>query len=398
MSGMVIIGAGECGTRAAFALRETGYDGHITLFGAEPGLPYERPPLSKPNSDGTCLKPICDDAALGVSRIAYVPGVEILSIDRENHTVVHTNGSQSFDKLLLATGARARGLDCPGAELTSTFRTHTDADRLYREFAGKRRVLIVGAGLIGFELAAYLTSKGTRVTIAERGNRPMNRAVPEPLVERLIARHIENGIKLLLNTEVACVEVGRVEFVSGTTIEVDAVVVAIGVIPNTALAEAAGLTVDNGILVNDRLQTSDPDIFAAGDCAVGPSVHASGLIRLESWRNARQQGDHVAGSMLGAKEPFRAIPWFWSDQFDLGLQVSGTWNGSRQTISRHTDDSTLLFQLSETDTLTCVAGIGPGAAIAKDIRIAERLIEKAGVANVAALSDPSVNLKTLLKA
>lgn len=398
MIGMVVVGAGECGTRAAFALREAGYDGPVTLIGQEPGLPYERPPLSKPGADRTCLKLICDEERLAGARIDYRSATMVRAIDRDARTVVTVDDGIPYDKLLLATGARPRPLTCAGGEAAITFRTHAEAELMYRRLDGVRRVVLVGAGLIGLELAAQFRTAGLDVTVLERGWTPLRRSVPAPLARRIVDRHLAEGVEILLGTEVATIRDGSVLLADGDSREADVVLVAVGVVPDAALAEAAGLAVDNGIVVDDRLRTSDPHVFAAGDCANATSFHADAPLRLESWRNARDQGTHAANAMLGDTAPFRAVPWFWSDQYDLGLQVAGLWREGRDTVRRVDGDTEILWQTADDGRLTCAAGLGPGNAVAKDIRLAEKLIEMGARPDPASLSDPGSNLKRLLRA
>lgn len=400
MDAMVIVGAGECGTRAAFALRESGWEGRIVLIGDEPGMPYERPPLSKPGNEGAVRRPICDDERLAAARIEYRPEVRVSALERDRRALRLPSGAElAYEKLLLATGARPRKLQCPGADSVQVFRTHADAMALYDSAKSAGRALLVGAGLIGMELAATLRAAGLRVTVVEAGTRALGRAVPEMLAERLLQCHRAQGVEFLFATGIECVHGGLVTLTDGSVRQADIILAAIGVVPDTALAEAAGLEVDNGIVVNARLATADPHIFAAGDCARAPSRYANGAIRLESWRNAQDQGTHAAQAMLGAEAPFDAVPWFWSDQYELGLQVAGLPDPSRPHVRRQLPaGAEVLFQLGEDGRLLCASGLGPGNTVAKEIRIAEMLIARGIRPPVQALQDPSFNLKTLLRA
>ncbi|WP_322046757.1 NAD(P)/FAD-dependent oxidoreductase [Paraburkholderia sp. J67] len=398
---MVIIGAGECGARAAFALRESGWDGRIVLIGNEPGVPYERPPLSKPTETGVCHRPVCDDARLSDAKIEYLCGVEVERLDRSAKRVRLSDGVEiEYDKLLLATGARARALTCAGGERALLFRTLNDAQRLYGAIGNARHVALIGAGLIGMELAATMRTAGIDVTVIEAAPRPLGRAVPATLADRLLARHLEEGVKFRFNAAVSTIEDDKVILTDGTTVPAEVVVAAIGVVPETALAEQAGLITDNGIVVNHRLATSDPDIYAAGDCARAPSRYAAGgSLRLESWRNAQDQGLHAAKSMLGHDMAFDAVPWFWSDQYDLGLQIAGIPDPALSNVVRRlTDDSEVLFQIGGDGRLLSASGLGRGHGVAKEIKLAEMLIARGASPSPASLQDPSVNLKSLLRA
>jgi 3-phenylpropionate/trans-cinnamate dioxygenase ferredoxin reductase subunit len=399
MATMAIVGAGECGARAAFTLRESGWDGDIVLFGAEPGLPYERPPLSKPGTDGANFRPIADAQRLQAAAIDFRPGVPVAAVKAGGRRLVLADGRElPYEKLLLATGARPRDLQCPGAEAVHVFRTHADAVVLYEKAKCGRRALLVGAGLIGLELAATLRAAGLEVTVVEAAPRALGRAVLPALAERLLARHRAEGVEVLLGTGIERIDDGVVTLADGSTREADVVLAAIGVVPETTLAEAAGLAVDNGIVVDGRLASSDPHIFAAGDCARAPSRFAPGPVRLENWRNAQDQGAHAARAMLGAAEHYDAVPWFWSDQYDLGLQVAGLPEPGRACVARRVSaEAEILFQLADDGRLLSASGLGPGTSIAKDIRIAEMLIARAARPAAEALQDTSLKLKTLLR-
>ncbi|MGU7772748.1 NAD(P)/FAD-dependent oxidoreductase [Burkholderia sp. MR1-5-21] len=401
MTPIVIIGAGECGTRAAFELRERGWLGGIVLIGSEPGLPYERPPLSKPTEAGVRHRLVCDEARLRAAGIAYLCGVEVDALDRPNRCVRLTDGrSIEYDKVLLATGARARPLSCPGGDRALPFRTLPDAQALYRLTAGARSVALIGAGLIGMELAATLRTAGIDVTVIEAGPRPLGRAVPAVLAERLLARHRDEGVRFRFDAGVSSIDGDTVALSDGTAVEADVVVAAIGVVPEAALAARAGLASDNGIVVDARLATSDPNVFAAGDCARVPSRHSNGAhVRFESWRNAQDQGAHAARSMLGDDAAFDAVPWFWSDQYDLGLQVAGMPDPARPSVARRlSNDADVLFQLADDGRLVAASGLGTGNGVAREIRLAEMLIARGARPSPDALQDPAVSLKSLLRA
>lgn len=394
MAGIVIVGAGECGVRAAFALRERRYEGAVTLISEEAHLPYERPPLSKGGIP--TQKVIRSKADYEQARIELCLGMRIETLDFASHILVARDGSSwAYDKLLLATGARARLF--PGTEGAATLRTFDDAVGIFQRLHAGARLAIIGGGFIGLELAAAARALEVQVTVIEAAPRLMARAVPAEIAAVVEQRHRDECVDLRLGTQVASLVAGGVETADGLTIPSDIVVAGTGAMPNTELAEKAGLKVGNGIRVDSRFRTSAPDVFAAGDCCSIP--HQGSWLRLESWRVAQDQGAHAAAAMLGEAEDFTTVPWFWSDQYDLGLQVAGLATAEAKTTVRHlSEDATIAFQHDVEGRLTCAAGVGPGNRVAKDIRLAEMLIARHACPSVDQLADPTVNLKSLLKA
>jgi len=268
MVGIVIIGAGECGTRAAFALREAGYSGSVTLVGAEPHLPYERPPLSKPMSGAVQMKLICAREALESAGIDYLLGLSASKLEAEAGSVILSDGRVlKYEKLLLATGARPRRLTCLGAELALDFRSYADAEAIFSRAAKGRHVAIIGGGLIGMELASVLRGKGTAVSVIEAAPRPLGRAVLTRFAEKLSARHRAEGVHFHLHRGVTAIGEDGVTLTDDSIVPADLVISAIGVSPEITLAGTAGLATDNGILTDMYLRTSVSNIFAAGDCA-----------------------------------------------------------------------------------------------------------------------------------
>lgn len=396
MDRIVIIGAGEAGTRAAFALREAGFTGSVTLTGTEPHLPYERPPLSKPLNGAVQMKPICGAEALQAAGIDYLQGVSALSLDPDTRSVAFSDGrTLTYDKLLLATGARPRRLTCPGAERALDFRTYADAATIFSSADPGKSIAIIGGGLIGMELAAVLRGKGITVSVIEMAAKPLGRAVPPRFAAKLHARHQEEGVAFHLGQGMAAITDDAVLLADGSAVPADIVVAAIGVSADVALAEAAGIATANGILTDGFLRTSDPNIFAAGDCAA-VAQPGGGYIRFESWRNARSQAETAVRNMVGGKEAFGAIPWFWTDQYDLGLQVAGLPQPEYQSVIRQLDGGELEFYLDD-GRLLAAAGLGSCNSVARDIKLAEMLIAAGINPDPAALADPGVNLKALLK-
>ncbi len=408
MNRIVIVGAGECGARAAFALREKGHEGDITLIGAEPHLPYERPPLSKEGLAGQ-LEPkfVADASRYQAAGIQVLTDTPVETIDRDAKTVRLADGRQlSYDRLLLTTGARPRSL--PGLSETSPLirmlRTHTDAAAIRSKLAPGKVLAIIGGGFIGLELAATARKLGADVVLLEGLPRVLSRGVPEEIATVIAARHRLEGVDIRCNTKIAGIaereEKVEIELANGEILVADLVVVGIGAVPNTALAEAAGLAIDNGIAVDETLCTSDPDIFAAGDCCSYPLGHYGGRrIRLEAWRNAQDQGTLAAANLLGAAETIVSVPWFWSDQYELTLQMAGLADGAVMTVQRDLGDGAfILFHLDASGRLISASGIGTGNAIARDIRLAEMLIATGKRPDPQALGSIDIKLKALLAA
>ena len=408
MAHFVIIGAGECGGRAAFALREKGFDGEITLVGSEPHAPYERPPLSKAGLSGSIdPKVIAAHEAYAAGNIRLLTGVTATGLDATAYRVALLDGSHlSYDRLLLATGASAR--DFPNAPADSrhirSLRTHYDAVTLNATLQPGKRLAVIGGGFIGLEVAATARQLGADVVLIEGLERVLKRGVPEDIAHFISERHRAEGVDLRCATSIEALieqnDKAVIRLSSDETIEADLALVGIGARPNVELAEAAGLAIDNGIAVDDRLRTSAPDIFAAGDCCSFPlDIYGSRRVRLESWRNAQEQGTLAAANMLGANEAICAVPWFWSDQYDMTLQIAGLADGAVTHLRRDLGEGAfILFHLDVEGRLLAASGIGPGNAVARDIRLAEMLIARRASPAPEALGSQAVKLKSLLAA
>lgn len=402
MAGMVIIGAGECGTRAALALREAGYDGSVTLLGAELHVPYERPPLSKDAivSETPMPKGIAGVDGLGAAAIDFRPGATAAAIDRGRRVVRLGDGTElPYARLLLATGARPRTLALPGADGPNVvvLRTLDDAARIRAALGPGRRLAVIGGGFIGLELAASARKLGTDVTVIEAQPRLLTRGVPAEIAAVLEARHRIEGVTLVFNARIEAITPSGVRLGDGSEIVADIVVVGIGAAPDTELAAACGLVLENGVAVDATLVSSDPDIFAAGDCCAFKDPRYGRRVRLESWRSAQEQGGLAARNMLGQGEPLAAVPWFWSDQYDLTLQIAGLADGAVAHVRRDLKDGAfVLFHRAVDGRLLAASGIGSGNAVAKDIRLAEMMIARGAHPDPTALADPATNLKKLL--
>ncbi len=405
---IVIVGAGEAGARAAVALREEGFAGAVTMIGAEALPPYERPPLSKAvltSREEPSPSVIAQAAALEERGVSWVGGLSIVALDRGAHQVVASDGRRfGYDRLCLATGAAPRRLAIGDPEACLVLRGYADALALRRRFVAGARIAIIGAGFIGLELASSAVSRGCAVTVVEAAPRIMIRGVPAEIAEIVARRHQRAGVELILGARIASIERSAdgaaVILEDGRRIEADHVVAGVGAAPDTALAASCGLAVDNGVAVDGALRTSDPDIFAIGDCASFPHPLYDGRrIRLEAWRNAQDHGAFVARSMLGAVAPYAAIPWFWSDQHDLCVQIAGLADEGCAVARRDLGDGALmLFHLAEDGRLVAASAVGPLGKIARDVRLAEMLIARRAAPDPASLTSPDVKLKSLLTA
>jgi 3-phenylpropionate/trans-cinnamate dioxygenase ferredoxin reductase subunit len=329
-----IIGAGLAATSAAEALRSEGFDGRIVLLGNENAHPYNRPPLSKDYLQGTSERDslfLHPDAWYTEQQIDLRLGVEVTAIDRSERQV-HTAGGQriGYDKLLLATGSAPRRVDVPGAEFDNVLylRRLDDCEAMKTAFSAANRVVIIGAGWIGLETAAAARAAGCEVTVVEMTELPLLRVLGREMAEIYAALHRAHGVELLLDATLTEItgENGRATGImlgDGTRIAADAVVVGVGITPNTALAETAGLTIENGVLVDQCLVTSDPDVFAAGDVANAYYPHLGVHLRLEHWSAALNQGPVAAANMLGNTTAYDQVPYFYSDQYEMGMEYSG---------------------------------------------------------------------------
>ncbi|MCK1744856.1 FAD-dependent oxidoreductase [Bradyrhizobium sp. 139] len=404
---MVIVGAGVAGTAAAMALREGGCGSPVILIGNEAMLPYERPPLSKAIiSDETVPEPklLIAPERLAELEIDYLGGRTVKWIDRAAHTVALSNGAQlAYTRLLLTTGARPRQLSVPVApgSRIATLRTYADALAIRRVIGPGCEVVVIGGGFIGLEVAASAVSRGASVSVLEAGTRLLTRAVPARIAELIRGKHERSGVRIETSAIVERIDAkdGRSEIVlaDGRTHIADLVVVGIGAVPNTELARAAGLTVDNGIVVDETLATPDPDIFAAGDCCSFPHRLYGERVRLEVWRNAQRQGVAAAGNMLGASQPYEDVPWFWSDQYDETLQIAGLCREQDVAVVRNLGaKGRLFFYLAADRRLISACGFGSLSAVAKEIRFAEMMIGRRLAPDAEALADPTVSIKSLL--
>jgi 3-phenylpropionate/trans-cinnamate dioxygenase ferredoxin reductase subunit len=330
----LIVGAGLAGTSAAEALRINGFGGRVVLLGDEKAHPYDRPPLSKDYLQGKSeldkvfLHP---DAWYAEQDIELRLGVQVTAVDRDAHQVSTAGGERiGYDKLLLATGSSPRRLRLPGADLRGVLylRRLEESDAMKAAFAAASRVAMIGAGWIGLETAAAARAAGCAVTVVDVAELPLLAVLGKEMAEMYAGLHRRNGVEFRLGaklTEITGKDGATIglRLEDGSFIDADAVVVAVGITPNTELAEAAGLTVDNGVLVDEHLATSDPDVFAAGDVANAFYPNLGTHLRLEHWSAALNQGPVAAANMLGKNTSYDQVPYFFSDQYDMGMEYSG---------------------------------------------------------------------------
>jgi len=332
-SSFVIVGGGLAGAKAAEALRDQGYDGALTLVGAEKHLPYERPPLSKGYLAGTSAREemdVHDSDWYADRRVNLMLGASVADVDAADHAVTLDDGRPlRYDKLLLATGSRPRTFSMPGsgASGVQTLRNVEDSERISAAIKTGARVALIGGGWIGMEIAANAREAGSEVTVLEAGALPLGVLGPE-LAQVFVELHREHGVEFHLDARISEItttdaRATGVRLTDGSHVEADLVLVGIGAVPNVELAVDAGLRVDNGVLVDEALQTSDPDIYAVGDIANHLHPVLGRRVRVEHWANALNQPTAAAATMLGRRTPYPELPYFFTDQYDLGMEYVG---------------------------------------------------------------------------
>jgi 3-phenylpropionate/trans-cinnamate dioxygenase ferredoxin reductase subunit len=340
---VVIVGAGHAGFQAAAALRQEGFEGRIVLIGDESPLPYQRPPLSKAyllgkiGADTLCFRP---ETYFADQRIELVRGRAEAIARREQRVRLGSGAAIAYDHLVLALGARNRSLAVPGSNLDGVagLRSLADADALGTRLKHARRVAVIGAGFIGLEFAAAARALGAEVEVIELGDRPMARGLSHEMSRFFAQALAADGIRCRFREAVAAIHGGSggvcgLQTLSGERLAADLVLVGIDVVPNVELAAAAGLAIENGILTDAALLTSDPAISAIGDCAAFPSPWTGRLARLESVQNATDHARTVAARLRGKPARYEAVPWFWTEQGALKLQMAGLAEGSDGTVT-----------------------------------------------------------------
>lgn len=397
----LIIGASHAGVNCAFALRKEGWSGEIILIDPDPLLPYHRPPLSKDYLTGQAESNknlLRGELSYEKENITLSLGKKVASIHKEEKYVVLSDGSQqNYDKLVIATGARPLVPKIPGLESSSqvfTLRDAQDARKIHDAFQASqhKRVGIIGAGYIGLEAAASLKKLGAEVHIFEREERVLSRVTSPELSHFFQQLHTEKGVNILLEKTVISVEKEESYMVircgDETSVEVDLLLLACGILPNTDVAKKAGLEIENGISVDASARTQDPHIYAIGDCSFHHNPHYDRYIRLESVQNAADQAKVAAASIAGKEAVYHTIPWFWSNQFDIKLQMVGLSAGYNQTVLRkeESEDPSFSIWYFKNDTLLAVDAINNGKAYV----LGTRFIKSGQKLNKTHLADPGI--------
>ncbi|KRB81367.1 pyridine nucleotide-disulfide oxidoreductase [Sphingomonas sp. Root710] len=403
---VLIVGAGHGGAQAAVALRQNKFEGTIAIVGDEPELPYERPPLSKEYFSGekTFDRILIRPAAFWAERnIDMLLERRVVAVDADKHEVTLSDGSAiGYGKLIWATGGAPRRLTCGGNDLAGVHgvRTRADADRMLAELDGVTNVVVIGGGYIGLEAAAVLSKFGKKVTVLEALDRVLARVAGEQLSRFYEAEHRAHGVDVQLGAKVDCIvgegKVSGVRMDDGSVIRAEMVIVGIGIVPAVEPLIAAGAAGGNGVDVDEYCRTSLPDVYAIGDCAMHSNGFADGArIRLESVQNANDQATTAAKHIVGAGEPYRAVPWFWSNQYDLRLQTVGFNLGYDDVVVRG-DPATRAFSVvylknGKVLALDCVNAV-------KDYVQGKALVVGGLSPDKASLADPEIPLKTLAAA
>ena len=402
MSELVIVGAGHGAGQVVASLLQKKFAGRVTIVGEEKWYPYQRPPLSKKFLSGALpaerlyFKP---ESFYDVPSVDVVLDTRVTAIDRDAGTINTSSGSvYAYDQLVLATGSRPRLLTVPGSELAGIhyLRGIDDVTGIRAEMAAGKRMAIVGAGYIGLEVAAVAATAGLDVTVIEMAARVMSRVVSPELSDYYQDVHRRNGVTLRLSTGVVGFtgdeRVAAVQLDDGGTVDADIVVIGIGIVPNVELAADCGLKVSDGIVVDDHCRTSDPRIYAIGDCTWHPNSILGTDLRLESVHNALEQAKTAAANICGDEATYAQVPWFWSDQYDLKLQIAGLSQGYDQVVMRGDPAS---------DAFACLY-LRDGALIAidavnnpKDFVQSKALIAAHAVVDPAVLADTSIELKNM---
>lgn len=403
VSRLVVVGAGHAAGQLVDSARKEGWEGEIQLIGEEPYLPYQRPPLSKKFLSGdlalerTYFRP---QAAYEKNVVDVRLDTRICEIDREHQHVVTAGGEQiEYSALALTTGSRARTIQIPGIELegVSYLRSIDDVLKIRARLQPEMRVAILGGGYIGLEVAAVLRAMGHSVTVLEMADRVMARVVAPAISQFYEAEHRAHGVEILTEAAVTAVlgdqRVAGVRCADGSEVAADVLIVGVGVLPNVELAQACGLRCENGICVDNEGRTSDPLVVAAGDCTWHPNAHYGHSLRLESVHNAVEQAKTAAATVCGNSKPYNQVPWFWSDQYDLKLQIAGLTSGYDHSVVRGEPQSRSfsVFYLRE------------GRLIASDnvnspqnFMATRKLLAEGVSPSPAQLADPGFALKSLL--
>jgi 3-phenylpropionate/trans-cinnamate dioxygenase ferredoxin reductase subunit len=400
MTKVLIIGAGHAGGSAAALLRQYGFEGEIVLAGEEAAAPYQRPPLSKAWLKGEAgledllLRP---ESFYAEQKIDLRTGVTATAIDADAKSVTFADGTvEAYDVLILATGSMARKLAIPGADRPDLLelRTLEDAERLKSVLAPGKRLAVVGGGYVGLEAAASARALGAEAVVIERMDRVLARVASETLSAFFTDLHRRHGVEILTGAEVSGFEDDGVRLADGGLIAADAVLVGVGALAREALARTAGLACENGVVVDETARTSDPAIYAIGDVTHRPLPLYDRMFRLESVPNALEQAKQAAAALVGRAAPAPETPWFWSDQYDVKLQIAGLpFDADRQVVRGDpASGSFAVFHLNG-DRIVCVEAVNAPA----EFMGGRLLIGKATPVDAALLADPSISIKAVAK-
>lgn len=402
---VVIVGAGQAGGEAAMRLRQLGFKGEITLVGDEPLPPYQRPPLSKKfllgelPEERLLLKPA---AAYADEHVTLLTGTKVVWVDRTQKKARLEGGRElPYDALILATGSRVRELPVAGADLPGVhvLRTAADVDAIRPEFTPGKRLVVVGAGYIGLEVAAVARTLGLEVTVLEAAARPLARVTSPEVSGFFLDQHTAKGVRFALSAQAAVIKgdarVRAVGLKDGSEVPCDLVIAGIGILPETALAEKAGVVVQDGVVVDRQMRTSDPSIYAIGDCVTRPIPLYERTGRLESVHNAIEGAKIAAAMIAGVPPPTEEAPWFWSDQYDLKLQIAGLFSGYDQLVLRGSMEKRAFaaFYLKAGRLIAVDAVNSPAEYLG-----GKRLIERGATVAPEALSDMSKPFKEIMNA
>ncbi len=401
MSNIVVIGAGQAGAALVAKLRALGHDGSVTLIGEEPNPPYQRPPLSKAYLMGEMEEErlwLRSSDFYRDQNITLRLGTAVSAVDATLRTVTVGRDVLPYDHLALTTGSIPRRLPAAiGGDLAGlyTVRTLADVDAMRGQFLPGRRVVVIGGGYIGLEAAAVAAKLGLQVSVVEMAPRILQRVAAPQTSDYMRALHQAHGVTIIEGTGLDRLlgdgHVTAARLTDGRELPCDFVIVGVGIMPATALAEMAGVTLENGIRTDAHGRTSDPHIWAAGDCASFP--HALGQIRLESVQNAIDQSECVAANIMGAAQDYAPMPWFWSDQFDCKLQIAGLNTGYDQIVTRPGEAGAISFWYYKSGRLLSVDAMNDPRAY----MVGKRLIEMGRTPDPVAIADPATQLKALLK-
>ena len=395
----VVLGAGQTGANAAVAMREAGFAGRILLLGEEAHHPYERPPLSK--------AALLEDPAPAPAWVHSATKYQALNIelhlnaratalDTAARTLTLAGGQAiGFDRLLLATGGRPRTLALPGAERLHYLRSLDDAHRLRPLLTPGARVVCIGAGVIGLETAASARQRGCSVTVLEAAPAAMGRAMTPAMARWVVRLHERHGVEVRFGVTLAAIEADHVRLASGDSVPADVVVAGVGILRNSELAQAAGLEVDGGVVVDEFGRTGVPGIYAAGDVAAFWHPVLQRRLRLECWKHAQNHGIAVGRTMAGTPTQYEDVPWYWTDQYSANIQVAGLTGDAIDSVLRgdETADSFSAWHLDAAGRIVAVTGVNA----ARDVRVGLALIARGAVVDPLVLTDPATKLQALMK-